>query len=120
PAHAACATARVPYLARVARRADHRPPQPLPARRSSDPGGAFAKVATDSTPGASGSFAYTASVDGSYDFYTRATDKAGNLEAAPAGPESTTLADTRARTSNAISPFNSTPTTFTLGYTASD
>src|SRR2546430_9115846 len=57
---------------------------------------------------------------GSYDFYTRATDKAGNLEAAPAGPDSSTLVDTRDPTSSASSPAYSTSTSFTLGYTASD
>jgi hypothetical protein len=57
--------------------------------------GSFAKAATDNAPGGSGSFSYSAAAgDGSYGFYTRARDKAGNYEAAPAGPDSTTLLDT--------------------------
>src|SRR5439155_12063861 len=52
--------------------------------------GAFSKVATDSTPGATGSFSYTAAAgDGDYGFYTVAVDKAGNREAAPATADST-------------------------------
>src|SRR5439155_306701 len=82
------------------------------------PGGSFSKVATDNTPGASGSFTYTATVDGSYDFYTRAFDKAGNYEAAPASADSSTLVDTRFPTSSASSPAYSTSTTITVGYSA--
>jgi hypothetical protein len=56
--------------------------------------GAFAKVATDSSPSASGSFAYTAAAgDGSYAFYTRATDAAGNYEEAPTSADATTLVE---------------------------
>ena len=39
----------------------------------------YSKVATDSTPSATGSFTYTAAGDGSYSFYTVATDAAGNV-----------------------------------------
>jgi hypothetical protein len=57
--------------------------------------GSYEKVATDNAPGASGSFSYTAAAgDGNYSFYTRATDKAGNYEAAPGAADSTTLLDT--------------------------
>src|SRR2546421_380757 len=45
---------------------------------------------------ASDSFSYTASDgDGNYLFYTVATDKAGNAEAAPSSPDTTTLVDTQ-------------------------
>jgi large repetitive protein len=57
--------------------------------------GSFSKVATDSSPGATGSFTYTpAAGDGTYAFYTVATDTAANSEAAPASADSTTLRDT--------------------------
>src|SRR5439155_1408230 len=84
------------------------------------PGGSFAKVDTDTSPGASGSFNYTATVDGSYDFYTRAIDKAGNYEAAPASADTTTLVDTQAPISTASVPDYETNTTFNVSYTASD
>jgi hypothetical protein len=55
---------------------------------------AFAKVGTDTTPGASESFSYTAAAgDGSYRFYTAATDKAGNRQATPSTPRATTILD---------------------------
>src|SRR5205814_3385839 len=42
----------------------------------------------DLSGAASGSFSYTASEgQGTYSFYTRATDTAGNLEAAPVSPD---------------------------------
>ena len=57
--------------------------------------GSYSKAATDSTPSASESFLYGASSgDGTYSFYTRATDKAGNYEAAPDAADSTSLVDT--------------------------
>ena len=43
----------------------------------------------------SGSFSYTATAgDGSYGFYTVATDNAGNAQATPAGAQATTVLDT--------------------------
>src|SRR5205823_2413147 len=55
----------------------------------------YAKVATDSSPGGSGSFSYsTTAGDGSYRFYTVATDKAGNAETAPSSADTETLLDT--------------------------
>src|SRR5207245_2400423 len=64
----------------------------------------YTKVASDTTPGASGSFNYTAAAgDGNYSFYTRATDSAGNTEAAPSTPDATTLIDTTAPASTASS-----------------
>jgi Bacterial Ig-like domain len=64
--------------------------------------GAWEKVATDSSPSGSGSFQYEHSGDGTYSFYTIATDRAGNQEATPTHPDdetvvvadSTTLRDT--------------------------
>src|SRR5205807_2155243 len=75
-------------------------------------GTGYTKTATDSTPGASGSFTYTvptsgaATVDGTYSFYTISTDKAGNRESVPGAPdatttESTTIQDTQAPTTSA-------------------
>ncbi len=59
------------------------------------PGGAYSQVATDSTPGATGSFTYSAAAgDGAYDFYTRAWDNSNNYEAAPAAADSETQLDT--------------------------
>src|SRR5439155_884161 len=67
--------------------------------------GAFSKVTTDATPGASGSFSYTAAGgDGSYSFYTVAVDKAGNRESAPGTADSSTLLDTVKPSSSASSP----------------
>src|SRR5207245_2068357 len=83
--------------------------------------GSFSKVATDSTPGATGSFGYTAAAgDGSYAFYTVAVDKAGNREAAPATADSTTKLDTTVPSSSASSPQYSSSTAITVSYSASD
>jgi hypothetical protein len=71
--------------------------------------GSYAKVATDSSPSASGSISYSAaSGDGAYAFYTRANDAAGNYETAPASADSTTqlmtAVDTTPPETTAISP----------------
>jgi len=59
------------------------------------PGGAYSQVATDGSPGATGSFTYSAAAgDGAYDFYTRAWDNSNNYEAAPASADSETQLDT--------------------------
>jgi hypothetical protein len=61
------------------------------------PGAAgYEEVATDSSPAASGSFPYSATADGTYGFYTRATDKAGNHESAPAAADASTVVETAA------------------------
>src|SRR5205085_12057845 len=62
------------------------------------PGDATAtKVATDTSPGSTGSFSYSADpADGPYAFYTVATDYAGNVEPAPAAPGSSTPVATTA------------------------
>src|SRR5207245_11550285 len=83
--------------------------------------GSFSKVATDSTPGATGSFSYTAAAgEGDYGFYTVAVDKAGNREAAPATADSTTKLDTSVPSSSASSPQYSTSSAITVSYSASD
>ncbi len=59
--------------------------------------GSYARATTDSSPAATGSFAYSAAGgDGTYSFYTRATDEAGNYEAATGSPDATTKLDTQA------------------------
>jgi hypothetical protein len=58
--------------------------------------GSYEKVATDSSPAASGSFPYSATTDGTYAFYTRATDKVGNYESVPAAADASTVVDTTA------------------------
>ena len=54
----------------------------------------FALVATDTTPNTTQSFSYTAGGNGTYAFYTRASDGVGNTEAAPATPDVTTVVTT--------------------------
>ena len=83
--------------------------------------GSYSLAGTDTSPSASGeSFAFTATVDGSYDFYTVAYDKAGNVEAAPATADDSTLVDTEFPSSSASSPQYSTSTSVTVTYSASD
>ena len=54
----------------------------------------YTKVATNTGGATSGSFSYAATAgDGSYGFYTVATDNAGNAQATPAGAQTTTLLD---------------------------
>src|SRR5439155_313716 len=66
-------------------------------------------------------FSYHATAgDGSYRFYTVATDKAGNAEAAPASADAETLLDTAAPSSAASSPALSSSTTIQVDYSASD
>ena len=60
---------------------------------------------TDSTltlTGTSGSFAFTPSGDGTYQFYTIATDTAGNIEDAPASADGSTIYDTTAPTVSSV------------------
>jgi hypothetical protein len=59
------------------------------ARRPGD--AKFSKVAVDTTPNATRFFSYTAHPAGTYRFYTRARDTAGNYEKAPAAPDATTV-----------------------------
>lgn len=53
----------------------------------------YAAVGSD-TANQDGTFSYTGSAEGSYSFYTVATDAAGNVEPAPASPDVTTVLDT--------------------------
>ena len=79
----------------------------------------YSKVATNSTPSGSGSFAYTATAgDGTYSFYTLATDKAGNVEAAPATADTQTVLDTAQPASSATSAALSNSTALTVTYSA--
>src|SRR5207237_954677 len=83
--------------------------------------GSFSAVQTDTPGGVSGSFTYTAAEgDGNYSFYTRAYDKAGNVEAIPASADTTTFVDTVTPSSSATSPQYSTTNGFTVSYTSSD
>ena len=85
------------------------------------PGGSFVKVDTDPSPGASGSFAFSAGVaDGSYEFYTVAVDKAGNVESAPGSADDSTFVDRVKPQSQASSPDYSNTGSVSVGYTASD
>jgi len=62
----------------------------------------YARVASDSSGSGSGSFSYTATEDnGSYSFYTIATDRAGNTQPTPSSPNTSTLVDVTAPTSSA-------------------
>ena len=81
---------------------------------------AYAKVATDSSPATTGRhFTYAAGKgDGSYAFYTRATDKAGNSEDAPASADATTRLDTAKPTSTATAPATTSSSSIEVGYTA--
>ncbi len=82
----------------------------------------YSKVASDTSGNGSGSFSYTASKgDGSYSFYTIATDNAGNTETAPNTPDATTVLDTTAPSSSAGAlPPSGNSTSLTVAYTASD
>ena len=65
--------------------------------------GAYVLADTDTTPG-SASFAYTASQgDGTYRFYTRAGDVAGNTEAAPGSEDAVTVLETSPPTAPSLS-----------------
>ncbi len=83
----------------------------------------YSLVSTDSDP-STPSFSYTPNgspLQGSYRFYTRARDNAGNYEDAPATPpDSTTVYDTTAPGSDANSPSFAGASPFTVTYSASD
>src|SRR5205085_2688749 len=88
-------------------------------------GSSYSLAATDSTPAASGhSFSYTAAGEGTYSFYTRAYDKAGNAETAPVSPDYqvTVLYDTTAPTvtidqaSSQSDPTNASPIRFAVHF----
>ncbi|MCA1706325.1 MAG: right-handed parallel beta-helix repeat-containing protein [Actinobacteria bacterium] len=84
----------------------------------------YSKVATDSSPSSSGSFSYNADKGlGTYSFYTVATDKAGNAEAAPDRADSSTdliAPDTTPPMSSASAPSSASTNSFSVSYTALD
>jgi phosphodiesterase/alkaline phosphatase D-like protein len=81
----------------------------------------YSKVAADTTGSASGSFTYTSSAgQGTYSFYTVATDKAGNTEAAPSTPDATTVLDTSSPASTGSAPAYSTTSSWSVSYSAAD
>ncbi|MFL5828978.1 MAG: polysaccharide deacetylase family protein, partial [Solirubrobacteraceae bacterium] len=81
----------------------------------------YSKVATDTSGNATGTFNYNASAgDGSYSFYTTATDSAGNAEAAHPAADATTLLDTATPTSSASAPAGTASSSLTVSYVASD
>jgi YD repeat-containing protein len=82
---------------------------------------AYAKVASTTTPGATGSFAYTATAgDGVYSFYTRAIDAFGNTESAPGSAQATVQLDTSTPTSSATVAAATTFAPITVSYSAAD
>ena len=81
----------------------------------------YSLVASDPTGSSSGSFSYTAAAgEGAYNFYTVATDKAGNVQAAPASPNTTTRLDTTPPTAKASAPTFSNSPSMTISYSAAD
>ncbi len=75
-------------------------------------------------PATGGAFAFTTAADGSYGFYVRGIDNAGNADAIPttaASIQASTLLDTTAPTASASAlPSHEATDTFTVSYTATD
>jgi hypothetical protein len=89
-------------------------------KRPGDSG--YSLALTDSTPSASESFTYTpAAGEGTYSFYTRATDQAGNVEVPPGAPDAqvTVLLDQTApvTTDNTDSAWHKVAVSVTLSAT---
>jgi len=81
----------------------------------------YTDVASDNSGSDSGSFTYNASAgDGTYSFYTIATDYAGNVQSTPSSPQATTLLDTVAPQSFAHAPATTSDAAWTVTYTAAD
>jgi hypothetical protein len=80
--------------------------------------GGYVKVASTTTDLDSGTFSYVATADGSYSFYTVASDKAGNIGANSS--TTTTVVDTQLPGSTASSPQYATTATVAVDYTAAD
>ncbi len=75
----------------------------------------------DQASGGSGSFSFAPTDgEGTYAFYTIATDNAGNAEDAPGSADSTTIHDDTKPTSSASSPTYATSLPMTIAFTASD
>jgi len=83
--------------------------------------GSFVSTGLTQT-GTSGSFSYTlAAGDGTYEFYTRATDVATNVEAAPGSADDSIVRDATAPGSSAsITPTLTNSGSVTVAFTASD
>jgi hypothetical protein len=87
--------------------------------------GAYSLAATDSSPGASGTLtantgATGSANDGSYQFYSVAYDKAGNVEAAPASQDATVVRDTVAPSGGSITYTDGYRTTASVTFTLQD
>ena len=79
----------------------------------------FTKVATD-TGALDGEFTYTGTSDGDYAFYSTATDHGGNVEAAPATADITTLLDQTAPVSRSTTTPLRNQTTIPVTYVTDD
>ncbi|MCD6326346.1 choice-of-anchor D domain-containing protein, partial [bacterium] len=73
-----------------------------------------------SETGTEGSFDFVPAADGAYEFYTIATDGAGNVEAAPGTADGSTEYDTVAPQSSCTSPSSTNSKPIAVGFTASD
>ncbi|MFL6113099.1 MAG: LamG-like jellyroll fold domain-containing protein, partial [Catenulispora sp.] len=120
PAYAAGVVWRVAYSATDNAGGDGVAAVDLYAQGPNDAG--YSKVASDSSGSGAGSFTYTAGEgDGSYRFYAVATDQAGNAQATPSSPQTTTRLDSTPPTSSASAPAAASPgATISVPYTASD
>jgi hypothetical protein len=79
----------------------------------------YSLAATDTSP-TTPSFSYAPSAgEGTYSFYTRAHDNAGNYELAPGSPDDSTLFDVTKPTSTASVPATSSATV-TVSYSSAD
>jgi hypothetical protein len=78
----------------------------------------FTKADTDTT--FDGEFTYAAAADGSYEFYTVATDHGGNVEATPDTADVTTMVDRTAPTSSSSTAPLSNRTAIPVTYAAND
>jgi hypothetical protein len=82
----------------------------------------FSSAGVDSTPGATGSFSFTPAGEGTYYFYTVATDVAGNVEVPPVGYDTSTktIVDTTAPVTHDDAPIGWQNSAVTVHLTATD
>ena len=87
-----------------------------------DPPGTASYTLVASDTSGTGAFTYTAGANGTYAFYTVATDRNGNVEAAPGTADSSTVVtkDTTKPASKATALAASNASPFTVSYTATD